>query len=269
MKIYNDIITIKQGGIDKLKKILGVNSIIKKEVRLNILNKSIKSIYIASKVRGKYRLRSFKRIYYDSSFSSELPSVALFKENSINIILDLKKVYYDSTYANERKKLLNQLNQVFKVPQSIDILYGGIGIFGFYLAEITKIDRINIIDFNPACEEWFFKSLLFQPKRIQEKLFFLKEAVLSSSIIKRAKTAICIAPLSTLPLKKLLLLYEEIYYYKNIPNINYPLYILAIENIAKVCLIRKVKEYSKDSSIYLIHIRQKDIYFLLAKHLKR
>jgi tRNA G37 N-methylase Trm5 len=164
VKIYDNVITIKEVEKEKLLKILGIPKLTKKLVRNNKLNKKIKSIYIASKVRGKYRLRSYRRIYRDLQID-ENSSIVRINEKNISLIFDLKKVYYDNTYSNERDLFTTTISQKnIKNKLKIDVLYGGIGVLGFSLIRLPVIESVTIVDFNPFCKKWYEESLKLQSK---------------------------------------------------------------------------------------------------------
>ena len=265
MKIYDKIITIKKQELSKLKRILGVSTLKRSLIRHNRLRKPIKSIYIISRVKGKYRLRTHRRIYYDKSFN-ESPSQAEIKEGNIKVSLDVKKVYYDTSYCNERllfTKLLSNRKEKNKV--TIDVLYGGIGILGFHLIRIPEVLSCRVVDYNPHCTEWFFKSLEKQPKRYIPKIQFIESSITTHLLTKvkeeedkTKKIAVCIAPLNKIPLKKILKNYDQVFYYLLLDNVEVEGYLSQFNSnkIGKVSF-RKVKEYCKGSAIYLINIDKK------------
>ena len=254
MKIYNNLITIKKNEIESLKEILGVSRISTSEIRRNKLKRKIKSIYISSEVKGKYRLRSYKRIYFDKNYNED-PSIVEIKEGGVSLKFDLKKVYYDNTYANERALFLNQIgNRSAKKEISIDVLYGGIGVLGFYLLRCPLIKNTTIVDYNPSCKKWFEESKELQPKKHKNRINFVESKVRDYLKITNNKIAVCIAPLNRIPLVALIRTYEEVYFYILLAK-------LEVDNYAKSLTSRKVrltyrvaKEYSSSSIIYLFHL---------------
>lgn len=254
MKIYNNIILIKKDQIEKLKSILKINKINKKEINNNALKRKIKSIYLSSKVKGKYTLRTLKRIYFNKDFNED-PEITILKENNITLFLNLKKVYYDLSYCTERQILFLFFKETFKEQiEAIDVLYGGIGILGFYLAKLKNILKINIVDFNVFCQFCFLKSLDYQSKDAKKKLIFIKGTVNQYIKETTAKIAICIAPLSKISLKKLSSKYFHLFFYLLLKNNLLNAYEQQLKKYYTKIHVRKVKEYSIDSAIYLFYL---------------
>jgi tRNA G37 N-methylase Trm5 len=255
MKIVGDTLLFKKEEEQKVKKLISVNrltySLIKKSI-VNCQLKKIKVIYRISKVRGKNRIRSYKRIFLDPNREGGLsPSEVLFKENNYRFLIDLKKVYFDSSYSNEKNRLSTQLN-----GEEIDILYGGAGFFGVYLSK--NFNKINIIDHNSCCREYLDKNNHLNSIK---NLSFINSTVEAYLLNKNERKGIMLAvnPLNEKMYPFYFEKYKKVYFYKLLNDLEIPLFCKKLTLIGyNINYYKKIKKYSYDSTIYYFDLSSSD-----------
>lgn len=247
MKFLNDVLLLKRNELPSLLKWSSSSSLreVFKKARKGLLLKKINSIYYYSEVKGKRRVRSYKKLFSITKDTSS--SVVEVKENNIKVVFDFKKVYYDLTYSNERSLLSKRIKEIEEGP--VDILYGGIGILGFYLSD-KRI--VTIVDNNPYCKDYFEKSLLLQKRIVRQNTSFILSTVHNYLRKSTSRIMIAVAPLIRNNYKAYSRTYDHIFFYQLINKVEVLVYLEDLKKVFSRVEMRIAKEYSNHHNIYLI-----------------
>jgi tRNA (guanine37-N1)-methyltransferase len=96
------------------------------------------------KYSGKYRLPKLKII------AGEKRKETLYKENNIQLKLNVEKVYFSPRLSNERKRI----NSLIKKNESVLVMFSGSGVYPINIAKNTKAKEIYGIEINPIAHKY-------------------------------------------------------------------------------------------------------------------
>ncbi len=101
--------------------------------------KNIKTIYLDNGINGEFRTRTLKLLYGEGKTSTT------YRENSINLFVDVQKTYFSPRLSTERLRISNEV----KEHEYIIDMFCGIGPFSILIAH--KIDS-DIVAMDKNCD---------------------------------------------------------------------------------------------------------------------
>ncbi len=99
-----------------------------------IERKNIKTIYLDNGITGEFRTRTLKLLYGESK------TTTLYRENSINLLVDVQKAYFSPRLSTERLRISNEV----KEHEYIIDMFCGIGPFSVLIAHKTDSSIVSM-----------------------------------------------------------------------------------------------------------------------------
>ncbi len=124
-------------GLVKKEKLIG-NEILKLFKNIKVVCKKTK------KYSGRYRLPKLKII------AGEKRKETVYRENNIQLKLNVENVYFSPRLSNERKRI----NNLIKKNESVLVMFSGCAVYPINIAKNTKAKEIYGIEINPVAHEY-------------------------------------------------------------------------------------------------------------------
>ena len=129
-------------GLVKKEKLIG-NEILKLFKNIKVVCKKTK------KYSGRYRLPKLKII------AGEKRKETVYRENNIQLKLNVEKVYFSARLSEERKRIFLQV----KNEESVLVMFSGCGIYPITIAKNSKAKEIYGIEMNPIAHKYALENL--------------------------------------------------------------------------------------------------------------
>lgn len=110
-------------------------------------NRSIHTVYLDSGITGEYRTRNLTLL------AGSDDSLTVYRENGINMIMDIKKVYFSPRLATERMLVAKAVSD----GEEILDMFSGIGPFALNIAKYHRC-HITAVDSNPDAIHYLGES---------------------------------------------------------------------------------------------------------------
>ncbi len=108
------------------------------------VNRSIRTVFLDSGVKGEFRVRDLERI------AGTGPSETVHKEFGVRLWTDPAKVYFNPRLSSERSRIASQV----KDGEVIIDMFAGVAPFGTVICRLAKPEKVYSIDLNPEAERF-------------------------------------------------------------------------------------------------------------------
>ncbi len=139
------------GSIAVIKSPIGIKINDEKKLAKEIIvkNKNIKTVL---KKIGK--TSGAERVFKVKWIAGEKTSLALHKENGINLLVDIKKVFFTPRLANERLRIYNAVHK----NESVLDMFAGVGPYSILIAKKAK--KVVSVDINREAIKLLEKNIV-------------------------------------------------------------------------------------------------------------
>ncbi len=108
------------------------------------VNRSIRTVFLDSGVKGEFRVRDLERI------AGIGPSETVHKEFGVRLWTDPAKVYFNPRLSSERSRIASQV----KDGEIVIDMFAGVAPFGTVICRMAKPEKVYSIDLNPEAERF-------------------------------------------------------------------------------------------------------------------
>ncbi|MBR6204528.1 MAG: class I SAM-dependent methyltransferase family protein [Candidatus Methanomethylophilaceae archaeon] len=108
------------------------------------VNRSIRTVFLDSGVKGEYRVRDLERI------AGSGPSETVHKEFGVRLWTDPAKVYFNPRLSSERARIASQV----KDGEVVIDMFAGVAPFGTVICRLARPEAVYSIDLNPEAERF-------------------------------------------------------------------------------------------------------------------
>jgi len=130
------------------KQLVKKEKIIGEEILKNY--KNIRSVYKKiAKYSGKFRTPRLKLI------SGEKNKETTYRENNVNLKLNIEKVYFSPRLSEERKRIYKQI----KKNETVLVMFSGMGPYPVIISKNTDAKNILGIEINPIAHKYALENL--------------------------------------------------------------------------------------------------------------
>ena len=108
------------------------------------VNRSIRTVFLDSGVKGEFRVRDLERI------AGSGPSETVHREFGVRLFTDPSKVYFNPRLSSERSRIAS----LVKDGETVIDMFAGVAPFGTVICRIAHPSAVYSIDLNPEAERF-------------------------------------------------------------------------------------------------------------------
>ena len=108
------------------------------------VNRSLRTVFIDSGVKGEFRIRDLEQIAGEGS------SETVHKEFGVRLYTDPSKVYFNPRLSSERSRIASQV----KDGETVIDMFAGVAPFGTVMCRLANPKVVYSIDLNPEAEHY-------------------------------------------------------------------------------------------------------------------
>ncbi len=108
---------------------------------------------------GEYRVRNYEYLAGENNLET------LYKENGVNLILDVTKTYFSPRLSKERMRIAS----LAKKDEDVLVMFSGVGIYSLVIAKHSNAKLIYGVEINPDSCKYAEKSLDLN-KKLKDKI---------------------------------------------------------------------------------------------------